>query len=131
MAVITLLSDFVDGTSMALVEDTDLGNLNDYMTQSQGRLWAGVQQRRRQRGLTTIRRGPGTIYFAPDETATEAVERYLQSATGTEEEQTAFAAMKNAGVSIAPHVGAEAERTALLDGQLRDVRPQAKAQGFS
>ena len=42
MAVITLLSDFVDGTSMALAEDTDLGNLNDYMTQSQGRLWAGV-----------------------------------------------------------------------------------------
>ena len=39
--------------------------------------------------------------------------------------------MKTAGVSIAPHVGAEAERTALLDGQLRDVRPQAKAQGFS
>ena len=101
------------------------------MTQSQGRLWAGVQQRRRQRGLTTIRRGPGTIYFAPDETATEAVERYLQSATGTEEEQTAFAAMKDAGVSIAPHVGSEAERTALLDGQLRDVRPQAKAQGFN
>ena len=29
MAVITLLSDFVDATSMALVEDTDLGNLND------------------------------------------------------------------------------------------------------
>ena len=90
-----------------------------------------MQQRRRQRGLTTIRRGPGTIYFAPDETAIEAVERYLQSATGTEEEQTAFAAMKNAGVSIAPHVGAEAERTALLDGQLRDIRPQAKAQGFN
>ena len=55
MAVITLLSDFVDGTSMALVEDTDLGNLNDYMTQSQGKLWAGVQQRRRKQGLTTIR----------------------------------------------------------------------------
>ena len=74
MAVITLLSDFVDGTSMALVEDTDLGNLNDYMTQSQGKLWAGVQQRSRKQGLTTIRRGPGTIYFAPDETASVAVE---------------------------------------------------------
>jgi hypothetical protein len=59
MAVITLLSDFVDGTSMALVEDTELGNLNDYMTQSQGKLWAGVQQRRRKQGLTTIRRGTG------------------------------------------------------------------------
>ena len=131
MAVITLLSDFVDGTSMALAEDTDLGNLNDYMTQSQGRLWAGVQQRRRKQGLTTIRLGPGTIYFAPDETATVAVERYLQTATGTEEEKSAFEAMNNSGVSIAPHVGAEAERMALLDGQLRDLRPQAKAQGFS
>jgi hypothetical protein len=39
--------------------------------------------------------------------------------------------MTKAGVSIAPHVGAEAERMALLDGQLRDLRPQAKAQGFS
>ena len=131
MAVITLLSDFVDGTSMALVEDTDLGNLNDYMTQSQGKLWAGVQQRRRKQGLTTIRRGPGTIYFAPDETASVAVERYLQSATGSQDEKTAYLAMTKAGVSIAPHVGAEAERLALLDGQLRDLRPQAKAQGFS
>ena len=41
MAVITLLSDFVDGTSMALAEDTELDNLNDYMTQSQGRLGQG------------------------------------------------------------------------------------------
>ena len=131
MAVITLLSDFVDGTSMALVEDTDLGNLNDYMTQSQGKLWAGVKQRRRKQGLTTIRRGPGTIYFAPDETASVAVERYLQSATGSQDETTAYLAMTKAGVSIAPHVGAEAERMALLDGQLRDLRPQAKAQGFS
>ena len=131
MAVVTLLSDFVDGTSMALVEDTDLGNLNDYMTQSQGRLWAGVQQRRRRQGLTTVRRGPGTVYFAPDETASMAVEQYLQTATGSPDETTAFEALHNAGVSIAPHVGAEAERMALLDGQLRDLRPQAKAQGFS
>ena len=131
MAVITLLSDFVDGTSMALVEDTDLGNLNVYMTQSQGRLWAGVQQRRRKQGLTTIRRGPGTLYFAPNETASVAVEQYLQSATGSPEEKAAYLAMTKAGVSIAPHVGAEAERMALLDGQLRDLRPQAKAQGFS
>jgi hypothetical protein len=131
MAVITLLSDFVDGTSMALMEDTDHGNLNDYMTQSQGSLWAGVQQRRRKQGLTTIRRGPGTIYFAPDETASVAVERYLQSETGSEDEARAYSAMTKAGVSIAPHVGAEAERRALLDGQLRDLRPQAKAEGFS
>ena len=45
MAVVTLLSDFVDGSSMALAEDTDAPTLNDYMTGSQGRLWAGVQQR--------------------------------------------------------------------------------------
>jgi len=59
------------------------------------------------------------------------VERYLQSETGSQDETTAYLAMTKAGVSIAPHVGAEAERMALLDGQLRDLRPQAKAQGFS
>ena len=32
MAVVTLLSDFVDGSSMALAEDTDAHTLNDYMT---------------------------------------------------------------------------------------------------
>ena len=131
MAVITLLRDFVDGTSMALVEDTELGHLNDYMTQSQGKLCAGVQQRRSKQGLTPISRGPGTIYCAPAATASVAVERYLQSATGSQDEKTAYLAMTKAGVSIAPHVGAEAERMALLDGQLRDLRPQAKAQGFS
>ena len=32
MAVVTLLSDFVDGTSMALSEDTEAETLNAYMT---------------------------------------------------------------------------------------------------
>ena len=73
MAVVTLLSDFVDGSSMALAEDTDAPTLNDYMTLSQGRLWAGVQQRRHQRGLTTKRRGPGTVYFAPDELSADCL----------------------------------------------------------
>ena len=91
MAVVTLLSDFVDGSSMALAEDTDAPTLNDYMTGSQGRLWAGVQQRRRQRGLTTTRRGPGTVYFAPDERSAAAVNRYLQSDTGSEAEALALA----------------------------------------
>ena len=130
MAVVTLLSDFVDGSSMALAEDTDAPTLNDYMTRSQGRLWAGVQQRRHQRGLTTKRRGPGTVYFAPDELSAEAVNRYLQSDTGSDEEKRALESLRKTRVEMAPHVGAEAERTALLDGKLRDLSPQAKATGF-
>lgn len=55
MAVVTLLSDFVDGTSMALAEDTDAADLNAFMTANQGRLWASVQQRRRQRQQTIER----------------------------------------------------------------------------
>ena len=47
MAVVTLLSDFVDGTSMALSEDTEAKNLNSYMVRNPGQLWAGMQQRRR------------------------------------------------------------------------------------
>ena len=130
MAVVTLLSDFVDGSSMALAEDTDAPTLNDYMTRSQGRLWAGVQQRRRQRGLTTARRGPGTVYFAPDDDAAAAVNRYLQSETGSEEEAAALTKLRASTAEIAPHVGAEAERTALLDGKLRGLTAQAKATGF-
>ena len=130
MAVVTLLSDFVDGSSMALAEDTDAPTLNDYMTRNQGRLWAGVQQRRHQRGLTTKRRGPGTVYFAPDELSAEAVNRYLQSDTGSDKEKRALELLRTTRVEMAPHVGAEAERTALLDGKLRDLSPQAKATGF-
>ena len=52
MAVVTLLSDFVDGTCMALSEDTEAGTLNIYMTTSPGQLWAGVQRRRLARQLT-------------------------------------------------------------------------------
>jgi len=130
MAVVTLLSDFVDGSSMALAEDTDAPTLNDYMTRSQGWLWAGVQQRRRQRGLTTTRRGPGTVYFAPDDDAAAAVNRYLQSDTGSEEEAAALTELRASTAEIAPHVGAEAERTALLDGKLRGLTAQAKATGF-
>ena len=130
MAVVTLLSDFVDGSSMALAEDTDAPTLNDYMTRNPGRLWAGVQQRRHQRGLTTKRRGPGTVYFAPDDLSAEAVNRYLQSDTGTDEEKRALELLRTTRVEMAPHVGAEAERTALLDGKLRDLSPQAKATGF-
>ena len=130
MAVVTLLSDFVDGSSMALAEDTDAPTLNDYMTRNPGHLWAGVQQRRHQRGLTTKRRGPGTVYFAPDELSAEAVNRYLQSDTGSDEEKRALESLRTTRVEMGPHVGAEAERTALLDGKLRDLSPQAKATGF-
>ena len=45
-------------------------------------------------------------------------------------ETLAFEALKTTGVEIAPHVGAEAERTALLDGKLRNLTPQARATGF-
>ena len=130
MAVVTLLSDFVDGTSMALAEDTDAADLNAFMTANQGRLWASVQHRRRQRQQTIERRGPGTVYFAADATGAAAVERYISSETGSADEATAMRAMQAAGVEIAPHVGADRERDVLLNGQLRDLTAQAKAEGF-
>ena len=110
MAVVTLLSDFIDGTSMALAEDTDAADLNSFMTANQGRLWASVQQRRLQRQQTIKRRGPGTVYFAADAPGAAAVERYLGSETGSAEEAAALQAMRSAGVEIAPHVGADRER---------------------
>ena len=58
MAVVTLLSDFVDGSSMALAEDTDASDLNAFMTANQGRLWASVQQRRRQKQLCLLYTSP-------------------------------------------------------------------------
>ncbi|MCB4398625.1 hypothetical protein [Synechococcus sp. MU1625] len=130
MAVITLLSDFIDGTSMALAEDTDAADLNAFMTANQGRLWASVQQRRRQRRQTVVRRGPGTVYFAADATGAATVERYLSSETGSVEEADAMQAMQAAGVEVAPHVGADRERDALLNGQLQGLTDQAKAEGF-
>ena len=130
MAVVTLLSDFIDGTSMALAEDTDAADLNAYMTANQGRLWASVQHRRRQRRQTIERRGPGTVYFAADATGAAAVEHYLSSETGSSEEAAAMQAMQTAGVEIAPHVGADHERDALLNGRLRGLTAQAKAEGF-
>ena len=130
MAVVTLLSDFIDGTSMALAEDTDAADLNAFMTANQGRLWASVQQRRRQRGQTIVRRGPGTVYFAVDATGASAVEQYLSCETGSAEEKSAMQAMQAAGVDIAPHVGADRERNALLNGRLRGLTAQAQAKGF-
>ena len=130
MAVVTLLSDFVDGTSMALAEDTDAADLNAFMTANQGRLWASVQHRRRQRQQTIERRGPGTVYFAADATGAAAVERYISSETGSADEATAMRAIQAAGVEIAPHVGADRERDVLLNGRLRDLTAQAKAEGF-
>ena len=130
MAVVTLLSDFVDGTCMALSEDTEAKDLNAYMTQSPGQLWAGVQQRRRARGLTRERRGPGTLYYASNDTEHSLVTAYLQSATGSEEERQCLDAMRTAGVEVAPHVGEAAEREALLKGQHRTLTRQAQAKGF-
>ena len=130
MAVVTLLSDFIDGSSMALAEDTDASDLNAFMTANQGRLWASVQQRRRHKQLTGVRRGPGTVFFARDHGAAAAVENYLRCDTGSQEELQALEAMQKAGVEIAPHVGSDGERKVLLDGQRRGLTPQAKVQGF-
>ena len=130
MAVVTLLSDFVDGTCMALSEDTDANSLNAYMTASPGQLWAGVQQRRLARQLTRERRGPGTLYFAPTEEAQDCVTAYLQSDTGSKQEHDLLQAMKTAGVEIAPHVGQASERDVLLRGQQRQLTRQAQARGF-
>ncbi len=130
MAVVTLLSDFIDGTSMALAEDTDAADLHAFMTANQGRLWASVQQRRRQRRQTIERCGPGKVYFAADAQGAAAVESYLSSDTGSAEEAAAMQAMHNAGVEIAPHVGADRERDALLNGRLRGLSAQSKAEGF-
>jgi len=130
MAVVTLLSDFVDGTCMALSEDTDAKDLNAYMTQSPGQLWSGVQQRRRARGLTRERRGPGTLYYATNDAAHALVTAYLQSETGSEQERQCLDALRTAGVEMAPHVGEAAEREALLKGQHRNLTRQAQAKGF-
>ena len=73
MAVVTLLSDFIDVASMALAEDTEAADLNAFMTQLKGNLWASLQKRRRQRRQTIERRGPGTVYFAADAQGAAAV----------------------------------------------------------
>jgi hypothetical protein len=130
MAVVTLLSDFVDGTCVALSEDTEAENLNAYMTASPGQLWAGVQQRRLARQLTRERRGPGTLYFAPTKAAHSCVTAFLQSETGSAQEHDLLEAMKAAGVEMAPHVGQASEREVLLRGQQRHLTRQAQAKGF-
>ena len=58
------------------------------------------------------------------------MEHYLSSETGSSEEAAAMQAMQTAGVEIAPHVGADHERDALLNGRLRGLTAQAKAEGF-
>ena len=130
MSVVTLLSDFVDGTSMALSEDTDQPSLNDYMTTAAGQLWEGTQQRRLRRNLTRQRRGPGTLFFAPNEKAHASVTAYLQSDTGSSQEAEWRERMQQEGVEIAPHVGEAHERQVLLRGDQRPLTRQAKAQGF-
>ena len=130
MSVVTLLSDFVDGTSMALSEHTDQPSLNDYMTSAAGRLWAGTQQRRLRGNLTRQRRGPGTLFFAPNDKANASVTAYLQSETGSSQEAAWQERMQQQGVEIAPHVGDARERQVLVKGNQRPLTRQAKAQGF-
>lgn len=130
MPVVTLLSDFVDGSSLALSEETEASCLNTYVTTHAGQLWAGVKQRRLSRGLTQQRRGPGTLYFAPNPEAQAALESFLQSETGSEIEQQQLMAMKHLGIETGPHIGEADERSILLTGKQRPLTLQARAKGF-
>ena len=100
------------------------------MVRNPGQLWAGMQQRRLARKLTRKRRGPGTLYFAPTETAQACVSAYLQSDTGSDEERTRHLAMQASGVEMAPHVGEAIERKVLFSRQQRSLSKQAQAKGF-
>ena len=93
-STVTLLSDFVDGTSMALMEETDAPDLNTFMTASQGRLWSDVLKKRRDRGLTPKRQGPGTLYFCSSEQGLTALQQYLEPETNSTEEQHWLEEMK-------------------------------------
>ena len=128
-ATVTLLSDFVDGTSMALMEETDTVDLNAFMTANQGRLWGDMQRKRRERGLTTKRQGPGTLYYCANQTGLDALQEYLKAITGSADEAHWMSQMQQAGVQFAPHIGASAERSMLLDKQ-QHQRGSRPAQGF-
>ena len=122
-ATVTLLSDFIDGTSLALMEDTNVSDLNAFMTASQGRLWADVQNKRRSRGLTCQRRGPGTLYFCRTDDEAKSLEGYLAADTGSEDEAYWLDQMKKAGVEMAPHIGHPNERRSLLEDPSRGRTP--------
>ena len=126
-STVTLLSDFVDGTSMALMEETDAPDLNTFMTASQGRLWSDVLKKRRDRGLTPKRQGPGTLYFCSNEPGLTALQHYLESETNSTEEQHWLEEMKKRGVQTAPHIGSAAEQQALLNRSQEKVK---RAKGF-
>ena len=128
-ATVTLLSDFVDGTSMALMEETDTLDLNAFMTANQGRLWGDVQRKRLDRGLTTKSQGPGTLYYCANQTGLNALQKYLQAFTGSADEAHWMSQMQRAGVQIAPHIGESAERARLLDKQ-QQQRGSGPSRGF-
>ena len=58
------------------------------------------------------------------------MEAYLQSDTGSEQEGSLLNDLRRVGVEIAPHVGDEAERNVLMNGQHKVLTPQARARGF-
>ena len=126
-ATVTLLSDFIDGTSMALMEETDAEDLNAFMTASQGRLWGDVQKKRRAKGLTSKRLGPGTLYFCSNEEGLSALQNFLESETNSKNEQRWLDEMRKNNVQIAPHVGSESERRVLIGGQHNQIN---NAKGF-
>ena len=102
---------------MALMEETDTLDLNAFMTANQGRLWGDMQRKRRERGLTTKRQGPGMLYYCANQTGLDALQKYLQAITGSADEAHWMSQMQRSGVQIAPHIGASSERAKLLDEQ--------------
>ncbi|KZR91067.1 hypothetical protein [Synechococcus sp. MIT S9508] len=100
------------------------------MVRNPGQLWAGIQHRRLARNLTRRRRGPGTLYYPPTETAQAYVNAYLQNETGSSEEQEQQHAMQTSGIEIAPHAGEAIECKALFSRQQRNLTRQAQAKGF-
>ena len=126
-STVTLLSDFIDGTSMALMEETNAENLNAFMTGSQGRLWSDVLKKRRARGLTSKRLGPGTLYFCSNARGLSALQNYLESETNSKDEENWLDEMKKNNVQISPHIGSESERRVLLGGQHNQIKT---AKGF-
>ncbi len=55
---------------------------------------------------------------------------YLQTETGSSEEQEQQQAIQTSGVEIAPHAGEAIEREALFSRQQRALTHQAQAKGF-
>ena len=114
-STVTLLSDFVDATSMALIKETDATDLNTLMTASQGGLCSDVLKKRLARRLSPKRQGPGTLYFSRNEQGLTALQHYIKSETYSTEEQCWLEVMEKRGFQTTPHNRRVAERLAFLN----------------